>query len=198
MGFQVRICRAVLCGLVATLFLPSPSAAETTLVSREGQPPGTTGRGYASSLSGDGRFVGFWDGGLALVRDLPAGTTVVASRASGAQGAIADASLFPPSLSTDGRFVAFTSPAPTLDPDDGDDAPDVFVRDLSKRRVEPVRRGPALGLGFPQEHFERPLQLLGCFLDAQPDQAEDEDHLERSSHRSTSAVPDSAAITPIR
>lgn len=140
MGFQVRICRAVLCGLVATLFLPSPSAAETTLVSREGQPPGTTGRGYASSLSGDGRFVGFWDGGLALVRDLPAGTTVVASRASGAQGAIADASLFPPSLSTDGRFVAFTSPAPTLDPDDGDDAPDVFVRDLLEQTTTVVSR----------------------------------------------------------
>jgi WD40-like Beta Propeller Repeat len=150
MRFQIHIRRGVLCGLVAALILLSPSAAwagarasatpETTLVSREGEPPGTTGRGYESSLSADGRFVGFWDGAVALVRDLRARTTVVASRASGAQGAIADASPFPPSLSTDGRFVAFTSPARTLDPDDGDNSPDVFVRDLLEQTTTLVSR----------------------------------------------------------
>ena len=140
MRFQVHIVSGVLCGLMAALFLPSPSAAETTLVSREGEPPGTTGRGYSASLSADGRFVGFWDGAVVLVRDLGAGTTVVASRASGTEGAVADASRFPPSLSTDGRFVAFTSAARTLDPDDGDDAQDVFVRDLLEGTTTLVSR----------------------------------------------------------
>jgi Tol biopolymer transport system component len=152
MRFQVHIRRGLLCGLVAALFLPSPAAAETTLVSREGEPPGTTGRGYLASLSADGRFVGFWDGAVTLVRDLQAGTTVVASRASGAQGAIADASPFPPSLSTDGRFVAFTSPARTLDPDDGDDAADVYVRDLLEGTTTLVSR--ASGSSAPKGNRE--------------------------------------------
>ena len=141
MRFQANIRRGVLCGLVAALIPLSPATAQTTLVSREGEPPGTAGRGYSASLSGDGRFVGFWDGAVVLVRDLQAGTTVVASRASGAAGAVADASRFAPSLSADGRFAAFTSPARTLDPDDANDAPDVFVRDLREQGTTLVSRG---------------------------------------------------------
>lgn len=119
---------------------PASAAAATLLVSREGEPPGATGSGYSASLSADGRFVGFWDGAVVLVRDLRIGTTVVASRASGPLGVEANASPFSPSLSADGRFVAFTSPAPTLDPDDGDAAPDVFVRDLREQTTTLVSR----------------------------------------------------------
>jgi hypothetical protein len=36
MRFQVHIVGGALCGLMAALFLPSPSAAETTLDSRGG------------------------------------------------------------------------------------------------------------------------------------------------------------------
>ena len=137
-------------GLLAALFLLAPAlawadpaaseAAATLLVSREGEPPGATGRGYSASLSADGRFVGFRDGAVVLVRDLRLGTTVVASRASGPLGAEADSSPFPPSLSADGRFAAFTSPAPTLDPDDDDAATDIFVRDLRERTTTLVSR----------------------------------------------------------
>ena len=134
---------AALYVLVAALLLLSLRAgraesrtstkAETILISREGEPPGTTGRGYAPAISADGRFVAYSDGSVVLVRDLRGGTTVVASRASGPDGAVGEQPFgtytAPPSVSADGRFVAFTSAAQNLAPDDGPQA-DVFVRDL--------------------------------------------------------------------
>jgi Tol biopolymer transport system component len=110
------------------------SQGQTFLISREGEPPGTTGRGYAPVISADGRFVAYGDGSAVLVRDLRAGTTVVASRASGSDGAVGDQRFGgyyppPPSISADGRFVAFASAAQNLVSDDGSQA-DVFVRDL--------------------------------------------------------------------
>ena len=108
------------------------SAQSTSLLSIEGDPLGTDGRGYTPSISADGRFVAFWDGlGRLLVRDLRAGRAVVASpepdpvddqplpRAPGR-----------PSLSADGRSVAFDS-AGRLVPDDRGGEVDVFVRDLA-------------------------------------------------------------------
>jgi Tol biopolymer transport system component len=107
--------------------------AKTILISRVGEPPGTTGRGYSPAISADGRVVAYSDGSVVLARDLRSATTVVASRASGPEGAVGDQPFggytLPPSVSADGRFVAFTSAAQNLVPDDGSYA-DVFVRDL--------------------------------------------------------------------
>lgn len=109
---------------------PSTSLVSTDLVS-----PQTTGRGYAPDISADGRFVAFQDGFVVLVRDLQTGTTVLASRASGPNGAEGRQPNFfpsppPPSISADGRFVAFGSFGSNLDADDSNGLGDVFVRDL--------------------------------------------------------------------
>jgi Tol biopolymer transport system component len=62
------------------------------------------------------------------------GDTVLVSRATGTLGAKARGPFYafslPSHISFDGRFATFTSSAPNLDPSDGDETPDVFVRDL--------------------------------------------------------------------
>jgi hypothetical protein len=104
------------------------------------QASGTNGSskvGADSTISGDGRFVAFWsdvstlvDGDTnsqncnnwtarqvlcadVFVRDRVAGTTTRVVSAGGAQ---ADGDAYSPSLSTDGRLVAFDSDANSLDP----------------------------------------------------------------------------------
>jgi Tol biopolymer transport system component len=93
-------------------------------------------------VSADGRFVAFRSisGNLhpddgdstqdVFVRDLQAGTTTLVSRASGASGTKGDGASFSPSISADGRHVAFATVAANLDRNDTDSEVDVFVRDL--------------------------------------------------------------------
>ena len=138
---RFRVARRVVggAGLVLTVWVAVASASPevhqaakpaTTLVSREGEPPGTTGRGYTASISADGRFVAFSDGLVILVRDLQAGTTELASEAlvtpliNGSHD---------PSISADGRFVAF-------------ERHDVFVRDLQADTT--TLASPASGVIF--------------------------------------------------
>ena len=91
-----------------------------------------------------------------FVRDLQMSSTAFASRASGAAGAAADfggdlgaAYAEPvshePSVSADGRFVAFSSAADNLSTEDDDDVRDVYVRDLQTNATTFVSRasGPA-------------------------------------------------------
>jgi hypothetical protein len=115
----------------------------TTLASRTAS-VGAKGNGDSMkpSLSAGGRFVAFGsfasnlhpdDGDTILdvfVRDLQAGTTTLASRTAGAAGAKGNGGSNTPSISPDGRFVAFESDASNLDPGDGDTTRDVFLRDV--------------------------------------------------------------------
>ncbi|MFI7601327.1 TolB family protein [Actinoplanes sp. NPDC049681] len=92
------------------------------------------------SLSADGRYVAFESFASNLVggdrngvldvfvRDTATGTTTLVSVDS--SGVQADAPSFDPSISADGRYVAFASSASNLAPEDKNDANDVFVRDL--------------------------------------------------------------------
>jgi Tol biopolymer transport system component len=119
---------------------------ETTLVSRARGEHGDAGNkgSYRPSLSADGRFLAFssYASNLAVddadiiedvfVRDLRAHETVLASRATGEDGAKGTGGSTRPSLSEDGRFIAFDSFAANLTSDDGDKGTDVFVRDLAK------------------------------------------------------------------
>jgi hypothetical protein len=59
------------------------------------------------------------------------GDTELISR-SGVFGPVANAGASGPSMSADGRMVAFSSAATNLDPDDTDIASDVFVRDRER------------------------------------------------------------------
>jgi Tol biopolymer transport system component len=92
---------------------------------------------YRPSISADGRFVAFQsDAQLAgkpstatdiFVRDVVAGTTTIASVSS--SGAQANSSSSSPSISADGRFVAFQSLASNLVAGDTNIDFDVFVYD---------------------------------------------------------------------
>ncbi len=106
------------------------------------------------AVSDDGRFVAFdsasaFGGGVgtfqAYVRDLLTGRTILVSRASGANGAAADAVAFSPTISGDGRRVAFSSTARNLTPDGTAGTFQVYVRDLVAQTTTLVSRanGPA-------------------------------------------------------
>jgi Tol biopolymer transport system component len=114
----------------AAILAPFPAMgarAETSLASIG--PAGEQIGGGRPSISADGRFVAFNDGGSGVyVRDRAARTTTLAS--ASADGTPANASSSDPSISADGRFVAFTSKAANLVPGDGNGVEDVFVRDL--------------------------------------------------------------------
>ncbi|HEX8207223.1 MAG TPA: hypothetical protein VF587_14275, partial [Solirubrobacteraceae bacterium] len=123
---------------------------ETVLVSRATGASGAPGNGdsEAAAISDDGRRVAFTSratnlGGGELrqvyVRDVVAGTTVVASRATGAGGAIADGMSWDAALSADGKRVAFTTQAQNLGGATGDFT--VYVRDLASGTTILAGRG---------------------------------------------------------
>jgi Tol biopolymer transport system component len=127
---------------------PTAGAVEgTELVSRASGGTGAPGNSADStstlpSVSADGRYVAFQSVASNLVpadtdtvsdiyvRDTAADTTTLVSRASG--GAKGNKESDHPSISADGRYVAFRSFADNLHPDDppGNAESDVFVRDL--------------------------------------------------------------------
>ena len=136
------------------VFVRDAMSGETTLVSRAtgADGPGGNGDSWGPSLSADGRFVAFIseaenlsgddrDGTMnVFVRDLESQTTTLVSRASGARGARGDADSTRPSISADGRVVAFESDATNLHRDDRNDWSDVFVRDTVTNRTTLVSR----------------------------------------------------------
>lgn len=110
--------------------------------------------GWASAVSGDGRFIAFnsdasnlvpgdvndaWD---IFVKDIVTGELEVVSIASNGTRSNGDSGLGtagePISISADGRYVAFSSWATNLVPDDTNDAIDVFVYDRDDDMIERV------------------------------------------------------------
>ena len=124
---------------MSDVYVRDRAAGTTTRVSvrgRNGQLDASSG---SPKLSAQGRYVAFSSHAANLVpgdtndqpdifvRDLVTGAT---SRANvSAAGAQANEVSFTDSISADGRYVAFTSSATNLVPDDTNDAADVFVRD---------------------------------------------------------------------
>jgi Tol biopolymer transport system component len=113
-------------------------ATELVSVSSDGE-PGRYGAGSAA-MSGDGRYVVFESDSPNLVPDGTAGShiflrdrsTGLTSRVSvGIQAQPGDAGSYLPSVSRDGRYVAFRSDAANLVPGDDNAASDAFVRDLT-------------------------------------------------------------------
>ena len=134
------------------IFVRDLQTDTTTLVSRANGPTGARGDeiSFEPSISADGRYVAFTsqsnldpaDTGLqdVYVRDLQTDTTILVSRASGASGAKGNDHSFRPSISADGRYVAFESRATNLVPDDTDDGADIYVRDLQEDATTLVSR----------------------------------------------------------
>lgn len=155
-------CRFAVCltaFAVSLSFAAGASAApfETVLVSRANGANGALGDGYSAepAISGDGRYVAFVsysknlggpaDGtGGVFVRDVVTGATTLVSRANGASGAIADDSSYAPSISADGRQVAFSSYATNLGGHTTGDT-DVYVRDLVDNTTTLVSRATGAG-----------------------------------------------------
>lgn len=131
----------------------------TQLVSRGTGAAGAAGNDPTSSstkpsVSADGRYVAFETTASNLdpadtdgindiyVRDTATGTTILVSRASGVSGAKGNNDSDHPSISDDGRYVAFRSMADNLHTDDpsGDVESDIFVRDVQANTTQLVSR----------------------------------------------------------
>src|SRR5215207_6210961 len=155
---RTRGCRRVvfalcLLALGAALAAPSAQAATTSLVSLSstgGQMHNPFG-GWPfldPTVSADGRFVAFGTAANDLVpgdtnpiedvfvRDRRTGATTRESVSS--EGLQASGGSFQPSISADGRYVAFKSYAPNLVAGDGNGMPDAFVRDRLAGTTERV------------------------------------------------------------
>ena len=123
---------------VEDVFVRDLKKHRTILVSRGAGPHGAPGQGDSSrpSISADGRYVAFQsyadnlgphdNGGVpdVFVKDLRTGRVYLASQGEG--GTPANAPSASPSISPDGRFVAFNSKASNLSPDDTDHRIGVF------------------------------------------------------------------------
>jgi Tol biopolymer transport system component len=119
---------------------------ELVSVSSSGKPAGDFSSNPA--ISGDGRYVAFESDGAGLVpgdtngtfdvfvHDLQTGSTVRVSVDS--DGAQARGGSGSPSISSDGRYVAFDSGAGNLVPGDTNQAQDVFVHDMLTRQTTRV------------------------------------------------------------
>ncbi|MCK6447609.1 MAG: hypothetical protein L6Q99_14550 [Planctomycetes bacterium] len=119
--------------------------SQITLVSANTSGAPSNGDASQPAISADGRFVAFSGAGSDIVpgiggvdhvfvRDLSAGTTVCADRT--ASGVLGNGLGLEPSLSADGRFVAFASTARNFDALDTDFNFDVYVKDLQSGALE--------------------------------------------------------------
>ena len=139
------------------VFIRDLATGVTTLVSRADGAGGPKGDGWSlsASVSADGRYVAFesgagnldpddtdsmYEGCDVFVRDLLTNDTMFVSRASGAAGVGSNGHAGDPQISADGRFVAFSSEAMNLHPDDEDPYTDVYVRDLQTHTTTLVSR----------------------------------------------------------
>ncbi|MEG4218273.1 calcium-binding protein, partial [Microcoleus sp. Pol14C6] len=122
------------------IFVRDLSTNTTTRVSVDSAGNQANGYFFSPSISADGRFVAFSSDasnivpgdtnntGDIFVRDLLTNTTTrVSVDSAGNPGNI---NSFSPSISGDGRFVAFLSDASNIVPGDTNNQTDIFVRDL--------------------------------------------------------------------
>jgi Tol biopolymer transport system component len=146
---------------VSTVYVRDVTAGTTTIASRANGVTGPLPNAGSGDpvISGDGSRVAFSSSATnlgdaagtahAYVRDLAAGTTVLADRATGLAGVPANDDVDDLSLSANGRIVAFNTRADNIHP--GDVAPDlvldVYIRDVATGTTTLVsRRSGAAGL----------------------------------------------------
>jgi Tol biopolymer transport system component len=150
------------------VYLRDLGSDATVLVSRASGVSGAKSNGEVfsetrgPSISADGRFVSFENTGSNLspddadstidifVRDLDSATTTLASRASGAAGTKAQDSALGGALSSDGRFITFSTLLPQ------DPSRQLYVRDL--QMLETYLEGRGLQ-GYPRPKAATPLYV---------------------------------------
>lgn len=121
------------------IFLHDRQTGQTTLVSAASDGTPGNNHSFGSSFSGDGRFIAFSSGASNLVPNDTTGnrdifvrdrlTDQVSLVSAASDGTQSNGHSFSVDISADGRFVAFSSDATNLVPDDTNQAPDIFVRD---------------------------------------------------------------------
>src|SRR5438132_192115 len=130
---------------VRDVFVRDRKTGKTTRVSVDSHGAQGNGDSDGPSISADGRFVAFLSTAGKLVggdtngardvfvRDRKAGKTRRVS--VGPHGAQGKGASFVPSISANGRFVAFSSVASNLVAGDTNTASDIFVRDRKRRKT---------------------------------------------------------------
>src|SRR5215218_4203269 len=194
------------------IFVKDTKTGAVTLVSRADGAAGAVGDGnsYNPSISADGRYVAFASTAESLVpddaayndvfvRDLAAGTTTLVSRASGPAGAAGDGESIEPSISADGRHVAFASGANNLVADDVKTAQgDVFVRDLDASVTELVSRASgAAGIAAADYSFEPSISADGRMVAFSSRAQLDPEDFDESSFPQDVFVRDRAAAVTV-
>lgn len=126
---------------------------QTVLVSRNTAGVPANGSSFGGSVSANGKFIAFASDASNLgthnhrqnifVRDMATGETVLISRQSGIFEAEANGNSFGPTMSTDGRFVSFSSDASNLGA--SVHTTNVYVRDLRRGRTVLVSRADGIG-----------------------------------------------------
>jgi Tol biopolymer transport system component len=194
------------------IYVKEMKTGTVTLVSRADGAGGSAadGRSFYPSISADGRYVAFGSSAENLssedvtfndvfVRDLSAGTTTLVSRAAGPTGAAADGESTDPSISADGRHVAFVSQANNLVTDDAKVVQtDVFVRDLDTGVTELVSRASgAAGAAATDYSFEPSISADGRFVAFSSRAPLDPEDFDASSFPQDVFVRDRAAATTV-
>jgi len=139
------------------------------LVSDDGSGVPTNTTSHTPNLSPDGRFVAFLSNATNLVgnavsnvhvylRDLQSHTTQLVDVDTNGVGSI-DETLTTLSLSTDGRYVAFSSPDGGLVGSDNNRAGDVFVRDIVAASTEMVSQRDATVIPLTADGYSTLSQL---------------------------------------
>jgi Tol biopolymer transport system component len=135
------------------IFVRDRTSNTTTLVSVGLSGAQSDGVSTTPSISADGRFVAFTSNATNLVagdtnsaydifvRDTTANTTTRVSVST--SGAEANNSSYRPSISADGRYVAFDSLASNLISGDTNSTYDIFVRDTTANTTTRISVGPA-------------------------------------------------------
>jgi hypothetical protein len=140
------------------VFIHDRLTGTTERVSTDSTNSEVAGGGSSATISGDGRYVAFdstspdlvpndtngggvypHSGADIFVKDLMTGAVERVSVATDGTQSDGDASnVSYPAISSDGRFVVWTSTATNLVPDDTNDLPDVFLRDRMLGTTERV------------------------------------------------------------
>jgi Tol biopolymer transport system component len=164
------------------IFLRDRATGETVRISLGPNRVQADGRSFQPAISANGRFVAFLSEARNLVpnddnfatdvfvRDLETGVNTLVSVSSDGQQTtvgndIGTSGLYRsvPSLSADGRFVVFSSPAATLVPDDINFAVDVFLHDMQTGTTERVSLNSA-GLPATEGCFRPSISADGRYV----------------------------------
>jgi Tol biopolymer transport system component len=136
------------------IFVSNLLAGQVTMVSVASNGIQGNGYSYDPSISGDGRYVSFISAASSLApRDynnmddvflhdrFTSQTTMVRVPSDGTQG---NGNSYSPSMSSDGRYVSFTSAASNLVPGDTNGVTDIFIYDLVTGQITLVSVSTAI------------------------------------------------------